>query len=90
MKLRPLRRTARESADKYEIADLCNEGFGRFVRRCTLMYYPQLWLVVLGTGWSSRGDPRACRHLRSGLHKGPLHREACCTGLWQIAAPQRA
>lgn len=88
VKIRSLPPTAPASADKYEISEVHNARFGRFLRRYHLDELPQLWLVVTGTMSLVGPRPEMVAlsetfdtdfvGLRTELLPG-------CTGLWQVS-----
>jgi undecaprenyl phosphate N,N'-diacetylbacillosamine 1-phosphate transferase len=88
IKIRSLPASTPTAADKYSLADVANNRWGRALRTWHLDELPQLWLVPLGRMSLvgprpemlrlSRGLPQAFVSERGLVRPG-------CTGLWQIS-----
>ena len=89
IKIRSLPSNAPTEADKYELQEVENTGWGRFLRRYHLDEFPQFWLVV--TGKMSLVGPRPEMPSLSATFDQDFVAERTtvrpgCTGLWQVSA----
>jgi lipopolysaccharide/colanic/teichoic acid biosynthesis glycosyltransferase len=88
VKIRSLPTSTPITANKYQLADVENHRWGRFLRHYHLDELPQLWLVV--TARMSLVGPRPEMPSLSATFDQEFVRERLlvrpgCTGLWQIS-----
>lgn len=88
VKVRSLPPTTPTSTDKYQLATIQNNSWGRLLRRFKLDELPQLWHVVLGR-MSLVGPrpemPDLCRTFDPTFVARRLAVRPGCSGLWQIS-----